>query len=178
MLVNTELAPLLSVKDLVIGTKPTSEDSLSCGMGPGWGIFLAGAMTLVAALPKNMLSSSGRACKVVPGSDMGLRGRGRPVMNARLLVGVVTLPKAIASSGSPCKVHPGSDTGLRGRGRAVKTARLGLLGLVNEAEEEGGVRGEKGWRGMDGLYSPSPPAQTRGMLFPLTKPKTYTVDLV
>ena len=145
MVVNTELAPLWSVKDLVIGTKPTSEDSLSCGMGPGWGIFLAGAMTFVAALAKNMGSSSGRACKMVPGSDMGLRGRGWPVMNGRVLVGVVIFPKAIgSSSGSVCKVQPGSDTGLRGRGRVVKTTRLGLLGLVKEAEEEGGVRGEKG----------------------------------
>ena len=102
-------------------------------------------MAFVAALPKNTTSSSGRACKVVPGSDMGLRGRGRLVMNARLLVGVVTFPKGIgSSSGSVCKVQPGSDTGLRGRGRVVKTMRLGLLGLVKDAEEEGGVRGEKG----------------------------------
>ena len=66
-------------------------------------------------------------------------------MNGSVLVGVVTFPKAIgSSSGSVCKVQPGSDTGLRGRGRVVKTTRLGLLGLVKDAEEEGGVRGEKG----------------------------------
>ena len=47
-------------------------------MGPGWGIFRAGAAT-VAPFP-NIPTSSGRVCRVAPGSDMGLRGRGRLVM--------------------------------------------------------------------------------------------------
>ena len=51
-------------------------------MGPGWGIFRAGATT-AAPLP-NIAISSGSVCRLAPGSDMGLRGRGRLVMRMGL----------------------------------------------------------------------------------------------
>jgi len=61
---------LWSVYVIVIGINPTSDDSLSWGMSPGWGIFCARVAT-VAPLP-DIPTSSSRVCRVTWG--FGIRG--------------------------------------------------------------------------------------------------------